>query len=186
MYFSKTFGYIFLFIILVGYTFQIQGFIKIPNPQDTARAVPYEELSCTEDHKMRIADIVNTLADHSGMAEIALLAHYPRLHGHEKSLKSCHPLKFIEEFLNNPVLRKRIPEILTGYFTKKGFFGDAYTSGLSQRLNHYHQLDRVECYREGFAKAIHINSETIRPFFDNDDWQGMVEFLIQEMENESL
>lgn len=185
MYFTKVF-YLCICLFFFCFTAPLQGFIHIPDPDEAQKIVPYEDLSCTEDHKMCIADIVNTLADHSGVAEIVLLAHYPRLNRHEKSLKSCHPLKFIEEFITNEDLRKRIPEILNGYFTRKGFFGDINTNGLSQRLGHYNKLDKVTCYREGFAKAINVDPEIIRPFFDNDDWEGMVVFLIQEMEDQTL
>ncbi len=159
--------------------FKIAGFIDLPDPDEATKVVLYHELSCTEDDQERIADIIVTLGNYSGAAEIALLAHYPRLNSHEKALRHVHPLKFIETVMKSDELREGLTSVMNGFFTRRGFFGDENSNGLAQRLTLNAKLGKVECYREDFAKALDVNAEYIRPFFEACDWEGLITYLME-------
>ena len=160
----------------------LAGLIDLPDAEEEVKVIPYNELRCLQDDQDRIADIIITLGSHSGAAEIALLAHYPRLNSHEKVLRLVHPLKFIETVFVNPELRNWLPAVMNGFFTRHGFFGDENTNGLAQRLTLHAKLGKVECYREDFARALNIPAEDIRPYFEANDWEGLMDFLIDHVQ----
>lgn len=164
----------------------LAGLIDLPNQDDSAKAVSYDKLTCSEENRKNIKDIIVTLGSHSGAAEIALLAHYQRLNSYEKELRKVHPLKFIEIAVKDSEMRLWLHSIMNGFFTRKGFLGDENSNGLAQRLSLKAKMGMIEPYRKDFAKAVGINPEYIRPFIEAQDWEGLMTFVIENAADSKL
>jgi hypothetical protein len=113
----------------------------------------------------------------STMAETNLVALYFK-ENHMKALgdrvNEVHPLKFLAVIFSNSYLKSCMNVIWDSTIKRNEF-----VNGLAGSLNREMEKGRLYVHLEAFAADVNLPHETVRPFFDAQDWGNLVLFLIR-------
>ena len=143
----------------------------IKKPPVKSAEVSYKDLLCTEDHKTWIHELIST------MAETNLVALYFK-ENHLKALgdriSEVHPLKFLAVIFSNPYL-KSCMNVIWDSNIKRGEFLEGLGGSLSREM----EKGKLHMHVEPFGADLTIPHETLRPFFDAQDWGNLVLFLMR-------
>ena len=138
--------------------------------QNQIYAASYEQLSYTPADK---ADIVNLLETLSTYSTLGLLGERTRLNELGKRIEHVHPLKFLEIIFTDEHLTSCLREVESSFFKRISFMG-----GLEKSFKAKEKLGEVEPYLQDFSKAIKVTTESLQPFFKDQNWRGLVSKLL--------
>ncbi len=156
------------------YTFSrtpIAGIVKFPIEKEQIDA-PYHQLTCTDQDKATIHEIVITVADHGKFSLLLKKSHLDQL---GVSINHVHPLKFLSTIFTSPRLKDRMYDIFSDYFKRSSFM-----DGLTPRLSREADKGRLQQYAEDFATEVNIPVEAVNHFFRSRDWENLVRYLIKQ------
>jgi hypothetical protein len=136
----------------------------------TTQSVPYKDLACSEEDKQIVEQLITTLASSS---KISLLMKQGDLKALGAEISHLHGLKFLTAIFTNPSLKTPMYEIFMDRFKKDGFMG-GLTPGLTKEANE----GKLMQYASGFSAELKADLDTIKEFFRNQNWEGMVRYLI--------
>lgn len=125
---------------------------------------------CTESQRDCIHEIITTLAENG---KFSLLFKQKYLKEMGAQLSGVHPLKFLSVIFADQNLKNCMANIFNDYFKKNGFM-----DGVASNLTIEADKGELNQYIETFSKEVGASAEQTRPFFENNDWEGLVEFLI--------
>jgi hypothetical protein len=145
------------------------AFIK-PKPKPK-KGVGYNDLPCTDEDRETIGYIVRTISE-KGVRW--LFGHRREMNSVGDSINHVHPLKFLETIFSNSELKECMKAVFDSVFKRNGFMHGGLSDGLTSRSN----VGELDKYVSEFSKAVGHTKEEIKPFFDNQDWEGLVHFLI--------
>lgn len=131
----------------------------------------YDKLPCSEQDKACVHQIITTVAENG---KLSLLFKKNELKALGSQINHLHPLKFLSAIFSNPDLKQRMGQIFGDYF-KRNAFMDEIGAGLTSESE---KGGLTHSIIEKFAKEVNMPAAQLRPFFDNQDWDGLVEFLI--------
>lgn len=144
------------------------SFIKPKPKPKTERA--YKDLPCSEEDAMIIHHIIRTISE---KGKWWLMKHRSEMNALGDSINHVHPLKFLETIFSDDLLKERMKDVFDDYFKKNGFM-EGVNRGLTARSN----VGELDAYLDDFAKSVRKKKEEIKPYFDNQDWEGLVRHLI--------
>lgn len=145
------------------------GVIKIPPKQNK---LTYAELpgSSIEDQR-KIIELFSTMGSHG---KIDLLLHYKgHLEQLGKEIEHVHPLKLLGVIFSTPNMKGYMDNVYNDYFKWKNFI-----EGLEPNMNRELMKNNLLQHIDDFAKDVNVSAESIRPFFNNKDWTGLIKYLI--------
>ncbi len=151
----------------------LAGIVKIPPggikpPQgDTS----YDELDCSDSDKEKIGYILTTMAANGKLT--LLLTYKKDLEKAGNEIGHVHPLKFLGVTFSNPKLSQAMKEIRHDYFKWRGF-----ADGIKPSLTNQATQNKLLPYLDDFSKEINRPAARIKPFLENKDWDGMLDFLL--------
>ncbi len=141
--------------------------IKFPPPE---KGESYKDLVCTDDDKANISEIITTMAENN---KLSLLLKQSYLRNLGAQINHVHPLKFLGAVFSNPMLKECMIEIFDDYFKRNGFM-----DGLGPSLTREAEKGKLDPLIKDFAVEVHVSPESIRPYFQKKDWEGLVRFLM--------
>lgn len=144
------------------------AFIK-PKPKPKKKYF-YKDLVCTRDDQEAIGYIVVTLSE---KGKWWLMKHRSHVEAVGDTINHVHPLKFMETIFADPDLKERMKIVFDDYFKRNGFM-----KGLVVSLTNRSNIGELDEYLPDFAKAIGVPLKAIKPYFDDQDWDGLVRHLI--------
>jgi hypothetical protein len=133
--------------------------------------VAYKDLACTKQDKKKIIEVITTVANNN---KFSLLLKQSHLRNLEAEIKHVHPLKFLSVGMGTPYLKSCYVLIFGDYFKKKGAM-----DGLRPSLSREAEKGNLDPYLAPFAKEMGVSIETLRPFIQGRDWEGLINFLIK-------
>jgi len=136
-----------------------------------AKSDSYKDLVCTEQDKENIFEIISTMAEYGKLSLLVKQSYLKRLGA---QIDHVHPLKFLSTILTDPHLKNCLNEIFDDYFKRNGFM-----DGVGPSLSRQAEKGRLNQYIAEFAAEVGVPSERIVKFFQNQDWEGLVRFLMQ-------
>ena len=137
---------------------------------DVPKVNPYESLSLSDTDRAHVSEIITILAENGKLSLLFKKNHLKEL---GSQINHLHPLKFLSAIFSNPALKARMGEIFKDYFKRNGFMGE-----LSDSLTEASDSGELNHYIEKFAREVNVPAEEIRPYFLNQDWEGLIDFLI--------
>lgn len=146
----------------------LASIVKIPPAKPAAQS--YEDLVCTEEDKAVIAEIITILGENN---KLSLLFKQNHLKALGTQIDHLHPMKFLTAIFNDPQLKMYMNGIFEDYFKRNGFM-----DGLGPSMTREQEKGKLQQYIPDFAKELHVPAESIRPYFQASDWEGLVRFLI--------
>lgn len=162
----KNFIYIFL-VMLVSYG-QCSIIKKPPaKPVDTT----WSDLVCTEQDRANIYEIVSTVSEKN---KLSLLVNQSTLREKGAQITHVHPLKFLGVIFSDSYLKSCMSLIWNDYFKRNSFVTD-----LTAALNREADRDKLYAYLNEFANEVGLLPESLKPFFDERDWDNFFLFLIR-------
>jgi len=139
-------------------------------PIEASKVNPYESLLLSDKDRAHVSEIITILSENGKLSLLFKKNHLKEL---GSQINHLHPLKFLSAIFSNPDLKARMGDIFQDYFKRNGFIdelsGSLTKSSNSGELNHY---------IESFAKDVNVGVEEIRPYFLNQDWEGLIDYLI--------
>ncbi|HSX14172.1 MAG TPA: hypothetical protein VLE96_07130 [Chlamydiales bacterium] len=130
----------------------------------------YQELVCTEADKVKIYEIITTMADNN---KISLLLKQNHLKGLGAQINHVHGLKFLSTIIAHPHLKVCLSQIFDDYFKRNGFL-----DGLGPSLTREADKGKLDQYINDFCVEVSTTREQLNGFFQARDWEGMVRLLI--------
>jgi hypothetical protein len=143
--------------------------ISIP-PEIPKGDVPYQELTCSDQDKKRIAEIITTMADKGKLYLYMNQEHLKKL---GKQIDHVHPLKFLATIFADGQLAPCMSPIFEDFFKRVEFL-----RGLEPSLTREHLKGKLEQYIDDFARELSISSQELRPFFKRGNWEELVRYLM--------
>jgi len=131
---------------------------------------PYDKLVLSEEDKDYVYEIITILADNG---KLSLLFKQNHLRDLGSQIDHLHPLKFLSAIFSNPNLKTRMGKIFEDYFKRNGFMDE-----ISPSLTSKSESGELNQYIEKFAEEVKVPVEKIRPYFEEQDWNGLIDFLI--------
>lgn len=126
---------------------------------------------CNKQEIQIINDIILSLSKESKAS--LLFKHKKRLEMLGKQIDHIHPLKFLSIIFLDPNLKNALILIEKDYFKWKNFY-----SNLSKKLNEKARKNELLPYLEEFSKEVNVPKEKIKPFIEQKNWQGFINFFI--------
>lgn len=151
-------------------TLPFASIIKVP-PKIEQKEIPYSELTCTNEHKEIIYEIVTTVAYNHVLKLKSKESHLEKL---GEYVGDVHPLKFFSTILTNSELKLCMGDILSSYFKRKHFL----YRGLIPSLQRESDKGKLMQYHEDFAKEVGAPAEEIKSFFTSQEWEEMIRYLV--------
>jgi len=150
------------------FTFSLASIIKLPpNP---GADLPYKDLPCSEQDRANIIEIVVSIADNS---KFTLLLKQSHLRNLGAQVNHVHPLKFLSVTLSTPQLKTCLIQIFDDYFKRNGFM-----DGLGPSLTREADKGKLDVYLPAFAEEVGVPLDTITPYIQARDWEGLVRLLM--------
>lgn len=143
----------------------------IKKPPAKIAELTYKDIPCTEEHKACIYEIIATVAETNKLSLYFKQAH---LKGLGNQISDVHPLKFLATIFSDSYLKSCMNLIWGDYFKRTEFLG-----GLSPNMTLEMQKGKLLMHIPDFAKDVGVEAEHLRPYFDAQDWENLVLFLIQ-------
>jgi hypothetical protein len=133
----------------------------------------YEKSPCSDQDKDCILQILTALAENG---KLSLYFKQNELKEIGSKIEHLHPLKFLSVIFKSEDLKSRMSQFFGDYFKRNAFMGNL-GSGLSTEAA---KGGLTAINIENFAKEVNVPVDKIRPFFASEDWEGLVQFLINE------
>ena len=149
-------------------SFPLASMIQFP---PVAKSDSYKDLVCTEQDKSNIFEIISTMAEYGKLSLLMKQSYLKRLGA---QIDHVHPLKFLSTILTDPHLKQCLNEIFDDYFKRNGFM-----DGVGPSLTRQAEKGKLTQYIAEFAAEVGIPPERIAKFFQTQDWEGLVRFLMQ-------
>jgi hypothetical protein len=130
----------------------------------------YEKLHCSQADRENIHEIITTLAENGKLGLLFKQGHLKHL---GSQLGHLHPLKLLSVIFTTPELKAHMGDIFKDYFKRNGFM-----DGIGPSLSSKAAEGKLNQYIDKFAQEIKVPVAKIRPFFEKQDWEGLIEFLI--------
>ncbi len=127
---------------------------------------------CSETDRENINEIITTLAQNG---KVKLLFKQNHLKELGAQIDHLHPLKLLSTIFTSPELKSHMTGIFNDYFKRNGFM-----DGIGPSLDSKSEAGDLNQYIEKFAQEVNVPSENIKPFFENKDWEGLIEYLIND------
>jgi hypothetical protein len=162
---------IFLFlVVLTCFTAMHLSASIIKKPPTKSVETSFKELICTAEDRAVVAEIITTMAENS---KLSLYFKKPHLKEIGAQINHLHPLKFLSAIFSEPELKLCMRFIWGDYFKRTSILDN-----LAPALTREAEKGKLEQYLKDFAKEVNISAESIKPFFDGQDWENMVLHLI--------
>jgi len=146
----------------------IASMIKFP---PVAKSEKYTDLICTEQDRSNIYEIISTMGEYGKLSLLMKQSHLKNLGA---QINHVHPLKFLSTILTNPHLKECLTDIFDDYFKRNGFM-----DGVGPSLSREAEKGKLNQYIAEFAAEVNVSPEKITKYFQNQNWEGLVRFLIQ-------
>lgn len=131
----------------------------------------YKDLVCTESQKACIYEIISTMADNS---KLSLLFKQNHLKSLGDQISDVHPMKFLSTIFSDYYLKICMINIWNDHFKRNGFL-----DGLGPSLTREMEKGKLLFHLADFGAEIGVSEEAMRPYFESQDWENLVAFLIQ-------
>ncbi len=151
-------------------TTPLASIIKVPSTDSGSKEIPYNELVCTEADKANIGYIIQTLA---GNGKLSLLFKQGDLKRIGAEINHVHPLKFLETIFADATLKAHMREVSNDYFKWNGFL-----DGLVPSLTNQANQNKLAQHLNEFAKRTNTNPKELTPYFQSQDWENLVRYLM--------
>jgi len=142
----------------------------IKKPPTKLVETSFKELTCTEEDQANVAEIINTMAENG---KITLLFKQTHLKEVGAQINHLHPLKFLSSIFSREDLKASMPQIWGDYFKRTSLL-DGLVPSLTREAN----KGKLEQYLVDFAEEVNVTPESIKPYFDAQDWENLVLYLI--------
>lgn len=146
----------------------LAGIIKVVPRSEVA--IPYADLVCSEEDKAHIIEIVTGVAENSWGSLLFNEAHFKKL---GVQVNHVHPLKLLSLAVSTPQLKAYMATIFNDYFKRNGFM-----DGLGGSLTRESQKRALDQYIAPFASDVGVSADEIRPYFQSQEWDSLVRFLM--------
>lgn len=143
----------------------------IKKPPVKTEEPAYKDLSCTEEQKAFIYEIISTMGEYGKASLFFKQGHLKELGAR---ISDVHPMKFMSTIFTNDYLRTCMPGIWDDYFKRTNLMG-----GLGPSLTREMEKGKLLSHLKNFAEELAVPEELIRPYFEAQDWENLVLFLIQ-------
>lgn len=138
----------------------------------TSASKTYHDLRFTQDDKSKIHELITTIArNNKATLLFKYKSHLEKLGDELK--KTVHPLKFMHCIFSSSELKSCMKEIYNDYFKWSNF-----KSGFISQMEGEEAKDNFSVYSLDFAKDLNIQADKILPYFNRQDWGGLLKFLI--------
>lgn len=143
----------------------------IKKPPTKSTELAYKDLACTEADKANIYEIISTMAENGKLSLLFKQGHLKEL---GSQINHVHPLKFLSTIFSDAHLKSCMYYIWNDYFKRNGFM-----DGLGPSLGRESEKGKLNQYIGDFAKDVGVPAENLKPYFEAQDWENLVLFLIQ-------
>lgn len=156
-------------ILLKTYKKPIFSAIKIKKKQ---KRYTYDTLpGSSKEDREKIFELFESLGSHG---KISLLFHHQsRLRKLGEEIKHVHPLKLLGCLFSRADMRRYMENIYEDFFKWSNFFEGFEASVKTEIIK-----KNLKIYLNGFAAEVNIPPNKLKPFFDSDDWRGLIKYLI--------
>ncbi len=148
----------------------LASIIKFPPPDVNKGPLSYSQLSCSEQDKAFIYELITVMAENGKVSLLFKQSHLKQLGA---QINHVHPLKFLSTVFTNSHLTTSMTEIFDDYFKRTGFM-----EGLGTTLTREAEKGKLELYINDFAAEISVPLEVIQKHFHSRDWEGLVRSLM--------
>ena len=138
-------------------------------PPGKPTELTYDQLECTDQDKAIIREIITTIADSSKL-NLLFKQNYLRELGAQ--INHVHGLKFLGTIFADDELKVAMKSVWIDYFKRNGFL-----DGLAPSLTRESEKGKLNQYINDFSASVKQKPETLRPYFDTRDWEGLVQQL---------
>jgi hypothetical protein len=142
----------------------------IKKPPVKSTELSYDDLVCTEEHKIYIREIITTMAENG---KLALLFKQTHLKEIGAKINDVHPLKFLSTVFSDPDLKTCMFPIWSDYFKRTNLI-----DGLGASLTREAEKGKLHQHLERFAEDVGVPAADLQPYFDQRDWENMVFHLM--------
>ena len=157
-----------LILLALGATPMTASIIKKPPAKSVE--TPYKDLVCTEEDRANIYEIISTMAENGKLSLLFKQSHLKEIGA---QINHVHPLKFLSAIFTDPHLKSCMYYIWDDYFKRNGFL-----DGLGPSLTREAEKGKLHQYLSDFATEVGASADNLRPYFDAQDWENMVHYLI--------
>ena len=155
--------------------------IKIP-PKEPL--LPYAQLpGHSPVDRAKIIELFSTFGSHN--LAILLLQYYSKLDKLGDEIEHVHPLKLIgcifsaKDPYQKAQMQKYMDNIYNDRLKWKNFYeGRPPHSGFGPNMTHEMKKNNLLRHLKDFAQEVNVSEENLRPYFEKQDWKGLVKFLI--------
>lgn len=137
---------------------------------------PYYQLRLTPDDQKNISKMITNLGE---LGWFGLLKKKGEMEKLGDKVFPVHPMRFIGYIVSKSSLKKQLPKIMGDFVKRKSFlWGHGKRIGFSQRMTNESNSGNLESYLPGFAKQVGVSEESLQPYFNSHDWEGMIKYLM--------
>jgi hypothetical protein len=152
-------------------TFLVAGFSFSPENQGgSVGGDAYQNLPLSSHEAKIITKIITTMAEKN---LVQLMFEKRDLERKGKRINPVHPMKFIGYVFADPYLKHCL-----GQIRKSHFKWDNFIDGYSGRMKEENANNNLMPIVPGFSKALGADPEAVKEFIKNQDWEGLVRFLL--------
>lgn len=144
--------------------------IEIRHAKESHSVDLYYQLQLVDWEMKTIHKLISAIAE-KNVFELALEKKTVERKG--KKIHHVHPLRFIGYIFSDPYLKKCMGDIKRNYFKWYSF-----VDGFSDKMKEEHQQHNLNRYVAGFAQHLDINSDKVKQYIDDKDYEGLLKFLL--------
>ena len=150
----------------------IASIIKIPPSQPPAPSdISFNELPLSSEDAQKITRLISVMGENG---KVTLLFKFQKeLRQIGRDIEHVHPLKLLSVIMSDPYLKKCMQQIHGDYFKWTNFM-----DGIGNGLTSQDKQGKVKIYLDDFAKAYGVEPGTLQKFADNQEWENMLIYLI--------
>lgn len=148
-----------------------QPTVKISKPQLLSTDDAYENLSITLSEKLKISDILTTMAENN---VLKLLFEKKRLEKLGHDINHVHPVRFLGTVFSDKTLINCMHEIRRSSFKWEGFL-----EGFSKRFEEELRVNNIHIYVPGLVKKLGVKEEKVTAYVNRNDFEGLVLYLMK-------
>lgn len=149
---------------------------------DEAAAIAlFESLPITEEDKKIIDYIITTTAEGKWHE---LLRKKEKLEKRGDKIRHVHPFRFLQYVFSKPHLKNGLRKIKDyqlmgmGGIKWKKFLNGSDKNGFVQKMKKEAQHNNLMQYVPGFSRSLNINADTVRNYIKNEQYEGLLRYLI--------
>ncbi|MFA5250607.1 MAG: hypothetical protein WC371_04305 [Parachlamydiales bacterium] len=166
--------------LLPARTFQPENFLlaKIIRIPPKEKPLPYDQLpGSSQEDREKVIKLFTLLGTHSKTS--LLFSHFNEANNLGDEIEHIHPLKLLGCLFSCPGMQKHMDNVCCDYFKWKSFLeGHGNHSGFLPNMDREMKKNNLIRHLPDFAKEVNIPQEKLDPYFQNQDWLGLLKFLI--------